>query len=46
VRLEKTLHAAGNAQVRRIYTATDHPFSDRRIYLATLVVEWLDGLQK
>src|SRR5215471_3376850 len=41
VRLEKALHTAGNENVQRIYTATDHPFSDRRIYLATLVVDWL-----
>ena len=46
VRLEKALHAAGNENVQRIHTATDHPFSDRRIYLATLVVDWLKGLQK
>ena len=46
VRLEKALHTAGNENVQRIYTATDHPFSDRRIYLATLVVDWLRGLQK
>lgn len=43
-RLEQALKTAGNAHVQRIHTATDHSFSGRRIYLATMILKWLAAL--
>ena len=43
-RLEQALHEAGDTRVQRVYTPTDHAFSDRRIYLQSLVLNWLSRL--
>ena len=36
----------GSATLEEKEVPTDHSFSDRRIALQTIVVEWLDNLQK
>jgi uncharacterized protein len=43
-RFEAALKAAGSTQVRRIYTETDHGFSEKRIQLQLLVLDWLATL--
>ncbi|MEO8725657.1 MAG: alpha/beta fold hydrolase [Acidobacteriaceae bacterium] len=43
-RLEQALKNGGNTHVRKIYTVTDHSFSGRRIYLQSLVLNWLAAL--
>ena len=40
-RLETALQADGDRSVERIHMATDHPYSDHRIALESVVVEWL-----
>lgn len=43
-RLVDALSAAGNKQAEKIYTTTDHGFNDKRIYLESIVLNWLAGL--
>jgi len=43
--LVKALQAKGNAQVRAIHIATDHSWSDHRIFLESTIVEWLAKLK-
>lgn len=40
-RFAKSLEAAGDTHVELIHAATDHGWSGRRIYLETLVLNWL-----
>lgn len=41
---EQALRANGNTEVRIIHAATDHGFSGKRIYLQTIVLNWLTAL--
>jgi dipeptidyl aminopeptidase/acylaminoacyl peptidase len=43
-RLQAALKAAGNKQAEKIYTTTNHGFNDKRIYLESIVLNWLSGL--
>lgn len=43
-RFEAALKAAGETNVERIHTATDHGFNGKRLYLETLVLNWLAAL--
>jgi pimeloyl-ACP methyl ester carboxylesterase len=40
------LKAAGNANVQSAYVVTDHGWSDKRITLQAMVINWLNGLPK
>lgn len=40
-RFADALQAAGNRQVEKIHTETDHGFSGKRVYLETTIVQWL-----
>ena len=42
--LAKAIGAAGGKQVQRWHVPTDHSWSDRRILLESIVIEWLEGL--
>lgn len=42
--LAKAVVAAGGKQVQRWHVPTDHSWSDRRILLESIVIEWLQGL--
>jgi len=37
---------AGGTRITAVHAATDHSWSDRRIFLETQVITWLDGLLK
>jgi uncharacterized protein len=41
-RLAEALKKGGNAAVSEIHMATDHPYSDHRIALESVIVEWLE----
>jgi uncharacterized protein len=43
--LVKALQREGNTQVRAIHVATDHSWSDHRIFLESTIVEWLAKLK-
>jgi uncharacterized protein len=43
-RFEQALKAAGNTHVERVHTATDHGFNGRRVYLESLILNWLAAL--
>jgi hypothetical protein len=43
-RFAAALRKAGDSHVQLLHTDTDHPFSDRRIYLESLVVNWIQHL--
>jgi len=43
--LVKEIQAKGNTRVTTIHAATDHGWSDHRIYLETTVVNWLAQLK-
>ena len=45
-RLEQALKAAGNARVQRVHTQTDHGFNGRRIYLESVILDWLAALSQ
>lgn len=42
--LVKALTAKGNQNVKSIHAATDHGWSDHRIFLESTIIEWLAGL--
>jgi pimeloyl-ACP methyl ester carboxylesterase len=44
-RLNDALQAAGDKKAQKIYTSTDHGFNDKRIYLQSIVLNWLSGLE-
>jgi pimeloyl-ACP methyl ester carboxylesterase len=44
--LVSKLKAAGNANVQSAYVVTDHGWSDKRVTLQALVINWLDKLPK
>ena len=44
--LVSAIVAAGGTQVSTAHVATDHSWSDARLTLETLVIDWLDGLKK
>jgi pimeloyl-ACP methyl ester carboxylesterase len=44
--LVSAIVAAGGTQVSTAHVATDHSWSDARLTLETLVIDWLDGLRK
>lgn len=41
----EAVRAAGGKQVTAVHVATDHEWSDRRVALQTLIIDWLAGLQ-
>lgn len=43
--LVKALEAKGNKQVTAIHVATDHGWSDHRIWLESTILNWLAGLR-
>ncbi len=43
--LVKAVAAEGNKRVKAIHAATDHGWSDHRIFLETTIINWLAGLQ-
>jgi fructoselysine-6-P-deglycase FrlB-like protein len=43
-RLVKEIEAAGGTKVTTLHAATDHSWSDHRIYLETTIVNWLATL--
>ncbi len=43
--LVTTLRAKGSQQVTSIHAATDHSWSDHRIFLESTIISWLAGLQ-
>ena len=42
-RLIAAIHAAGGTKVQDFHVATDHGWSDRRLTLQALVINWLAG---
>jgi hypothetical protein len=44
--LVSAIVAAGGTQVSTAHVATDHSWSDARLTLETLVIDWLEGLRK
>jgi len=44
--LVEAVRRAGNRQVVSVHVATDHLWSDRRIYLETAILQWLETLKK
>jgi acetyl esterase/lipase len=42
-RFAEALHAAGDGLAIETHVASDHPYSDHRIWLASTVVAWLQG---
>ncbi len=44
-KLIKAIEAAGGTQVTSLHAATDHSWSDHRIYLETTIVNWLATLR-
>ncbi|WP_421930590.1 alpha/beta hydrolase family protein [Phenylobacterium sp.] len=43
-RLIAAIHAAGGTKVQDVHVATDHGWSDKRLTLQALVINWLAGL--
>jgi len=43
-RFAQALKSAGDKQVEKIHTSTDHGFSGRRIYLESIILKWLSAL--
>lgn len=43
--LVAAIKAAGGTRVTTVHVATDHSWSDSRLTLETLVIDWLDALQ-
>ena len=43
-RLIAAIHAAGGTKVQDLHVATDHGWSDKRLTLQALVINWLAGL--
>ncbi|KAB7649064.1 alpha/beta fold hydrolase [Polymorphobacter fuscus] len=43
--LVSAIQAAGGARVTAAHVATDHSWSDARLRLETLVIDWLEGLK-
>jgi uncharacterized protein len=43
--LVQAIHAEGGHSVKAIHAATDHSWSDRRIFLESTVIEWLTSLK-
>jgi hypothetical protein len=43
--LVKDITAKGNKQVTAIHIATDHAWSDHRIYLESTIITWLSTLE-
>jgi uncharacterized protein len=43
--LVRAVRAEGNQSVKAIYQATDHSWSDRRIFLESAVIAWLSALK-
>ena len=44
--LASALRQQGSARLEQKAVATDHSFSDRRIALQTIVIDWLQQLQQ
>ncbi|HEX3892844.1 MAG TPA: alpha/beta hydrolase [Terracidiphilus sp.] len=44
--LVAAVRAKGNTRVTSIHQATDHSWSDHRIYLESTIITWLEGLQE
>ncbi len=44
-KLVKEIEAAGGTKVTTLHAATDHSWSDHRIYLETTIINWLATLQ-
>jgi hypothetical protein len=43
--LIQAIHAEGGHQVKAIHAATDHGWSDRRIFLESTILDWLATLK-
>lgn len=43
--LVRAIQAGGNHNVKAIHAATDHSWSDHRIFLESTIIEWLSTLQ-
>ena len=43
--LVTAIHAAGGNKVQTIHVATDHSWSDHRIFLESTIITWLAGLK-
>ncbi len=43
--LVEAIQAEGNHNVKAIHAATDHSWSDHRIFLESTIIEWLSALQ-
>ena len=43
--LIQAIHAEGGHNVKAIHAATDHSWSDQRIFLESTVIDWLAALK-
>jgi len=43
--LVTAIHADGGDKVSTVHVATDHPWSDHRIFLESTIITWLAGLK-
>jgi hypothetical protein len=43
--LVKAIGAAGGTKVTAIHAATDHGWSDHRVFLESTIITWLAGLK-
>jgi hypothetical protein len=44
-KLKKAIAAAGGGKVTAIHAATDHSWSDHRVFLESTIINWLAGLK-